>query len=110
MTRTALRTDQPEPCLRGWSSSDGTTGGSPPLLPDADGWDRGLQRLLSADEHPALSVLHLIAADSELVIRRAVHGFAGVQAAEYFAIENGWQEFSVQPTHRLPAGLRQVTP
>lgn len=101
MTRPYPSADPPEPSLRRWASADGAAGGWPPVA-RGDAWDRDLRRLLASVEEPAFSVLHLVPDAGELLVRRAVHGFVTEQTAEYFAMENGWRDFSVQPTRLLP--------
>ena len=90
----------PEPSLRRWSSLDGATGGWPPL--DGDAGD-----LLVVAQSSDLSVLHLLTAGGgELAVRRSVGGFVGEREAREHAVENGWSNFAVVPTHQLPGELR----
>lgn len=111
MTRPTPRTEPVEPCLRRWSSADGSTGGWPPVAPGGgDVWDCALERLSTATEHQAFSALHLVPDAGELAVRRAVHGFGEEAGAGLYAIENGWRDFSVQPTRSLPLELRQDGP
>ena len=42
-----------------------------------------------------------------LELRRIVHGFATEAAAGLFIIEQGWLDFSVYETRRLPPVLRE---
>lgn len=104
MPRPTCGIDPPEPSLRQWSSADGAAGGWPPLAGDV--WDRALQRLLVAAEHPDFSVLHLVAEGCELVVRRAVGGFPDERQARQYAVENGWGNFAAMPTHQVPGEPR----
>jgi hypothetical protein len=110
MIRLTPRNEPSEPSLRRWSSADGAAGDWPPVVPSGDVWDRDLKRLLTAVEHPAFSASHLVPDAGELAVRRAVHGFGGEALAVLHAIENGWRDFSVQPTFSLPLELREDGP
>jgi hypothetical protein len=99
-----------EPFLRRWESPDGAAGGWPPVVPGADVWDRDLERLLSQAEDPAFSVLHLLPGGGALDVRRVVHGFSDYATASRYAVENGWCDFTVQPTRSLPSHRRQDAP
>ena len=104
------RINPSESSLRRWSSANGTAGGWPPVVPGADRWPRDLERLLSASEDPAFSVLHLLPGGGALDVRRVVHGFSDYATASGYAVENGWCDFAVQPTGSLPRELRQDAP
>lgn len=110
MSRPTSHTEPLEPSLRRWSSPDGAAGGWPPVMPGSDVWDRGLERLPTAAEDPAFSVLHLLAYGGEPAVRRVVHGFRDEANATRYAIENGWRDYTVQPTRVLPSALRQDAP
>jgi hypothetical protein len=59
-------------------------------------------------EEAVFSALHFMpcmVCGRELV--RIVHGFATEQAAGLFIVEQGWLEFAVYETRRLPEVLRE---
>lgn len=110
MASTALSPDPPDPSVRRWFEPDAAAGCRPPSMLTGDAWDRDLERLLAATDDPAFSVVHLMPAAGELLVRRTVHGFSDEASATRHAIENGWREFAVRPTSRLSQELRQGGP
>jgi hypothetical protein len=78
--------------------------------PAGDSWDRGLRQLLTEAADPWFSAVHLVPADRELLVRRAVHGFSSASEARQHAVESGWLDFAVRSTSGLPAELRPDAP
>jgi len=70
----------------------------------------GPPQLLTEAADPRFSAVHLIPADRELLVRRAVHGFPAASEARQHAVENGWLDFALRSTSCLPAELRPGAP
>ncbi len=105
MASTALRTDPPDPSLLRWSEPDAAANCWPPPMFTGGAWDRDLERLLVVADDPAFSVVHLVPAAGGPLVRRAVHGFSDEASASQHAVENGWRDFAVRATPRLPREL-----
>ena len=75
-----------------------------------DAWGRSLRQLLTEVADPRFSAVHLVPADMELLVRRAVHGFRTASEARRHAVESGWLDFAVRSTSCLPAELRPGAP